>query len=480
MPIRVCNNCGKKFTRKSNYDYHVNKRKRPCVGAGIILKSPPQIAENCLKLFGCRLCNKSYTRSDNLKRHLTSVHSVEVTDSNEEEFCTVLVQTHGGNEEHPNHSPQSSETAFLQNNIEQKVTNADNHENLLKIAENDLKLLNLSLKTDCTSTGAAGASTKNPFWCNFGANSANKSCTNHENIQQVPISGDINPVQNIAEIAENSSSESQKVNVTPTSSDENCLKTVKHVQKENDAVNSANYSTSFAPVYQCHTCWQIFTRKSSLIRHSNGRCKGVPSYKNHKSSDELVNIHDTTLTKRIIETSNNLYTGPTANTTINNNNNIQVMSFGKEDLYQIVDDETCKKILKKGFNAVIGLIEHVYFNEDMPECHNVYIPNKREKFVKIKTNKVRYDPWELRDQQEAIESMINEAHAFLAHKFEEFNDKGEDELDDITKKKFGRYMDDYDEDTVQKNMQNDVKMILYNYRKIPINTKKRLLENKPK
>lgn len=65
----TCDTCEKDFPKKSNYNYHVN-RKFPC-------KSPN--IEPSGKLYVCNHCPSSYTRKCNLKQHLLT-HNVDITE----------------------------------------------------------------------------------------------------------------------------------------------------------------------------------------------------------------------------------------------------------------------------------------------------------------------------------------------------------------------------------------------------------------
>ena len=64
----VCPRCHQLFTKKSTYDYHVNKRKRSCLEQAAMLKKnnqPPPKPE----VFTCQFCDKTFTRKDSLLRH---------------------------------------------------------------------------------------------------------------------------------------------------------------------------------------------------------------------------------------------------------------------------------------------------------------------------------------------------------------------------------------------------------------------------
>jgi hypothetical protein len=61
-----CNDCKKKFTKKYNYDYHVN-RKYPCKPIHINIK----------KTYKCLYCELVYTRKFNLDKHMAT-HKQEI------------------------------------------------------------------------------------------------------------------------------------------------------------------------------------------------------------------------------------------------------------------------------------------------------------------------------------------------------------------------------------------------------------------
>jgi hypothetical protein len=83
MVNHICEKCNKEFNRKSNYDYHINNKKKPCKPKHInippiqieLLENPPiqiELLENPPKYkeLKCKHCLKIFSRSDSLERHL--------------------------------------------------------------------------------------------------------------------------------------------------------------------------------------------------------------------------------------------------------------------------------------------------------------------------------------------------------------------------------------------------------------------------
>jgi DNA-directed RNA polymerase subunit RPC12/RpoP len=148
------------------------------------------------------------------------------------------------------------------------------------------------------------------------------------------------------------------------------------------------------------------------------------------------------------------------------NNNVKLIAFGKEDMNCIADN-ICKQILSKGFQSVPKLIEHVHFNKDKPEYHNVYIPNYRNNFAMIFNG----DEWGLSDRDEVVAQLKEEKTEFINAKFNELIKSGE--LSESTIKKIKRFLSEKDEDPADTNIKNDIKLMLYNKRNIVLNSIKK-------
>jgi hypothetical protein len=232
---------------------------------------------------------------------------------------------------------------------------------------------------------------------------------------------------------------------------------------------------------KCVYCGREYSRKDSLQRHIEKTCKNKQKIDDNqdiifnkliKKVDDLQN--KMTSDNTIINESNNNkneynYKAETINNTknisnntlnniqnnIQNNQHINLVSFGKEDM-SFITDAVCKYMIDRGFKSIPRLVEFVHFNRNHPEYHNIFISHFREKYVWINYNR----KWKLQDRDETIEQLIDDKKDFLTEKFHNLKE----ELNPSSIKKFNRFLDQQDEDSVIQSLKKDVKLILYNGR----------------
>lgn len=254
---------------------------------------------------------------------------------------------------------------------------------------------------------------------------------------------------------------------------------------KNTNLTPAIFSVKSADVnkYHCEFCSISFTRNSNLKRHVDNRCKKKKKNDNEHLLKQLLNEMQELKNKMsFLEKENEKLKSNKKKKIINNinensnninnvqiNNNFNIVAFGKEELENIVSDNVCKKILNKGFQSVIHLIEYVHFDKNKPEYHNCYISNMRDKYSLI------YDgnQWKLSETEDIINTLKEDKKLFLENKFEEFYDK----LDEKTKTKFNNFLSEAETDKVLNKLKNDIKLLLYNKRGIILETKKKLNDN---
>ena len=275
---------------------------------------------------------------------------------------------------------------------------------------------------------------------------------------------------------------------------ENQQNSTKNPQKSTEIVNSEN---KVITVLKCNYCQKTFARSDSLNRHLLNSCKVKKEQENQKeelfnklvnemaemkeiikkNSDEInkLKTQNKEYAQKIskqsnIETQNNIN-----NQQINNNNqniqinnNVKILSFGKEDISHITDD-LYKAILKKGMGSVPTLIEHIHFNKNKPENHNVYISNIRSNYAMI------YDElnWKLKDQNEVVETLFDNIN-ILEEKYDELLK----DLSEPTINLLREIFDDKNEPSINNEIKKRIKLLLYNKKKIPEKTKEILETNK--
>ena len=93
MVLYQCSECGKTFNKKSNYDYHVNKRKVPCT---ITNSKTAHYSQNNGSLsashYTCPQCGKTYASKYNLNRHIHTYCKVKNTmRKNEQKMATTKI-----------------------------------------------------------------------------------------------------------------------------------------------------------------------------------------------------------------------------------------------------------------------------------------------------------------------------------------------------------------------------------------------------
>lgn len=238
---------------------------------------------------------------------------------------------------------------------------------------------------------------------------------------------------------------------------------------------------------KCTGCNKIFFSQQSLNYHIDGRCK-ILNDKHIENADFLKSelqkkdeelndikgliiqlqkdfenfkqVKSNSSTDTVVNGTANIQHAETINNnTINNNtiqnihNEIKILAYGKEDLSHITDD-VYKKILNRGFQAVINYVEMVHFNKDKPENHNIQIKNWREGLVDIYNG----EGWDKHHGDDMLEQIYNDKTTDLTDKYNDL----EDELDDGTKKKFGNYMSKSDDAVTVKENKKKMKLMFYN------------------
>jgi hypothetical protein len=172
--------------------------------------------------------------------------------------------------------------------------------------------------------------------------------------------------------------------------------------------------------------------------------------------------------KRVNATINNT---KNTNNTINNNtnfgtvvNNITLVGYGKEDLSKLSKSEILK-ILQNGFDSSLKLTEAVHFNPKYPEYHNVYISNIKDKYAMMYDGKT----WTLTMKEDLINKIYDDKKNYIGENLDDFIES----LTISRRHALERWLELDDENEKIKKIKSQIKLLLYNKRKMPID-----MENK--
>ncbi len=149
---------------------------------------------------------------------------------------------------------------------------------------------------------------------------------------------------------------------------------------------------------------------------------------------------------------NNTINNTTNNNTINNNT-INIVAYGKEDM-SIINKEDLKSIFKNGSHSIQKILKLVNFNKDHPENHNIFSNNLKNDYVKLYNG----ETWEMHKYGTAFFLILNEKLYYLRDKFNEMVN----EIDMETFTNFDDFIEDFDDCKLEPNMQNNLKLFLYN------------------
>ena len=133
-----------------------------------------------------------------------------------------------------------------------------------------------------------------------------------------------------------------------------------------------------------------------------------------------------------------------------NNINITIQAFGKENI-DYITDKMSYAIVNKVYDSINTAASFVYFNTKHPENHNIRIPNKKEPYALIlKEDRI----WHMVDRKQAIENMRTYMYKVVSDSYE----RSYDELRDWQKRCFEKFRDQYDmsEETVIRRIERDL------------------------
>ena len=212
----------------------------------------------------------------------------------------------------------------------------------------------------------------------------------------------------------------------------------------------------------CEFCSKTYSKKSHLTRHLK-TCKAKKSivdvdykklYEDMKSekikSEENKSQIISELTKQLERVIDKV-----GNTHITQNN-IILTCYGKENLEHITDNYKID-LLKLPYSMIPRLIKDVHFNSEYPENNNIYIPNKKEPYVKVFSN----NKWIYKDKNSTISELIDKNY----HRLDEFYQlKGKNKLREDQQNRYLEFQTkkETNNDELIKDVKKNIEIILIN------------------
>ena len=207
--------------------------------------------------------------------------------------------------------------------------------------------------------------------------------------------------------------------------------------------------------YFCIYCGNGFSTKAHKRRHELHRCKKSSEILLKEKEDELNELKFEK--KEMYKKINNLL-DKVGNTT-NIQANIHLNNYGNEDMTHL-SNNLLTNMLKIPFEMIPKMIEVVHFNDEKPENKNIFLPNKKDNFVKVfKDNK-----WIYQDKNEALNSLVTNKYHVMDNHYE-IVDQSEIIGDNVKTNylKFKKYYNQGDKEFIEK-IKKECEMVLLNNR----------------
>ena len=233
--------------------------------------------------------------------------------------------------------------------------------------------------------------------------------------------------------------------------------------------------------YECKYCNKLFSKSSNLTRHLK-TCKEKKQNEEEKgnllSLIELLNqqleeqrecmkeqlerrdkqIEEQNLQIKELIKKSGINIG-TQNIQQNIQQNIKILAYNNTDLSHLTDKDYLKCLKHSNF-CIPHLIKEIHFNPKKPENHNIYISNLKNNYVMIYNG----SKWMLNDRDESIQSLIDDKESIIEQKLEEWIENGYNYPDIM--KKFNRYLEKKENNTVIDKIKGEIKLMLFNNRDI--------------
>ncbi len=157
-----------------------------------------------------------------------------------------------------------------------------------------------------------------------------------------------------------------------------------------------------------------------------------------------------------------------SNNNTNNTININIVSHGEEDVGKMMD--MLLKSAKRGLNSVLTLTDQIHFDPMLPEFHNIYIPDIKNKHAMVFEN-----GWKLKNTEDVISNIHDVKSSIISENKDLFFDKlnPSEQRNYIKWHKISNDKTNEEYNAYITNSFDSIKLLLFNKRNIVIETKKK-------
>jgi hypothetical protein len=229
---------------------------------------------------------------------------------------------------------------------------------------------------------------------------------------------------------------------------------------------------------QCKFCEKDFSRKSSMKRHMvTCKAKYEANIENQK-----INLDNSNCNVNVNSNKGTINNMPIENQIIN----ITINPFLCDDMSKLTGKQKLG-ILKKCYMSIPELIRQINLNQNMPENHNVYISNIKSKYGHINDGQ----KWILTKVDQLLDDLVSkkkdDIEELLGEYEEELPEKVVDKIRDVIASLEYDPLSDEEEtkDTkkkkkFKKQIVDEVKLLLYNNKEIPMDTRYKMEKKEKK
>jgi len=222
-------------------------------------------------------------------------------------------------------------------------------------------------------------------------------------------------------------------------------------------------------IYTCENCGNEYSTCSNLRRHEKKCNSKNPEYIQvietmKKKHDEELKLQQDKINsmekeKEMMRDQISLLIDKVGDiTNITQNNNIVLNCYGSENLSHITDHFKTE-LLKIPYAMIPRMIEAIHFNKAHPENKNIYLPNKKEPYVKV----YQGESWVYKDKRETIKELVDKNYTILDNHYDKSKNLTEIHVDRYKdfKSKFTP-KEDSSQKSVAKKISSDIELMLIN------------------